>query len=47
MSCTIVSTPAVGAASWTGWITQQGLTDRGFMRVSLTEFATTTASFFL
>lgn len=44
MACTIVSTPATGAADWTGWITQQGLTDRGFMRVSLTEFATTTAS---
>ncbi len=44
MACTIVSTPATGAADWTGWITQQGLTDRGFMRVSLTEFATTAAS---
>ena len=44
MACTIVQTPAVGAASWTGWITQQGLTDRGFMQVSLTEFATTAAS---
>ena len=44
MACTIVSTPATGAADWTGWITQQGLTDRGFMRVSLTEFVTTAAS---
>ncbi len=44
MACTIVNTPATGAADWTGWITQQGLTDRGFMRVSLTEFATTAAS---
>ena len=44
MSCTIVSTPAVGAASWTSWITQQGLTDRGFMRVSLTNFSGTVAS---
>ncbi len=44
MAATIVSTPATGAADWTGWITQQGLTDRGFMRVSLTEFATTAAS---
>ncbi len=44
MACTIVSTPATGAANWTGWITQQGLTDRGFMAVSLTEFATTAAS---
>ncbi len=44
MACTIVSTPATGAADWTGWITQQGLTDRGFMRVSLTNFATTAAS---
>ena len=44
MACTIVSTPATGAADWTGWITQQGLTDRGFMRVSLTEFETSAAS---
>ncbi len=44
MACTIVSTPATGAADWTGWITQQGLTDRGFMQVSLTNFATTVAS---
>ena len=44
MACTIVSTPATGAADWTGWITQQGLTDRGFMQVSLTNFATTAAS---
>ncbi len=44
MACTIVSIPATGAADWTGWITQQGLTDRGFMQVSLTNFATTAAS---
>ncbi len=44
MACTIVSTPATGAADWTGWITQQGLTDRGFSRISLTNFATTAAS---
>ena len=44
MACTIVSTPATGAADWTGWITQQGLTDRGFMRASLTNFAASAAS---
>ena len=44
MACTIVSTPATGAADWTGWITQQGLTDRGFMQVSLTNFAASAAS---
>ncbi len=44
MAATIVSTPATGSSDWTGWITQQGLTDRGFMRVSLTNFATTAAS---
>ncbi len=44
MACTIVSTPATGAADWTGWITQQGLTDRGFMRVSLTNFSASAAS---
>ena len=44
MACTIVSTPATGAADWTGWITQQGLTDRGFMRISLTNPASTAAS---
>ncbi len=44
MAATIVSTPATGAADWTGWITQQGLTDRGFMQMSLTNFATTAAS---
>ncbi len=44
MSCTIVSTPATGATDWTDWIIQQGLTDRGFSRVSLTNFAGTAAS---
>ncbi len=44
MACTIVSTPATGAADWTGWITQQGLTDRGFMRLSLTNFSASAAS---
>ena len=44
MACTIVSTPATGATDWTDWITQQGLTDRGFSRVSLTNFAGTAAS---
>ena len=44
MAATIVSTPATGSSDWTGWISQQGLTDRGFMAVSLTNFATTAAS---
>ncbi len=44
MAATIVSTPATGSSDWTRWITQQGLTDRGFMQVSLTNFATTAAS---
>lgn len=44
MACTIVSTPSVGATDWTDWITQQGLTDRGFARVSLTNFSGTAAS---
>ncbi len=44
MACTIVSTPALGASDWSGWITQQGLTDRGYSRVSLTNFAGTIAS---
>ncbi len=44
MACTIVSTPATGATDWTDWIIQQGLTDRGFSRVSLTNFAGTAAS---
>ena len=44
MACTITVTPSSGSSDWTGWITQQGLTDRGFQRVSLTEFATTAAS---
>ncbi len=44
MSCTIVSTPATGSQDWTDWIIQQGLTDRGFSRVSLTNFAGSTAS---
>lgn len=44
MAGTIVSTPALGASDWSGWITQQGLTDRGYMRVSLTNFSDSTAS---
>ncbi len=44
MAATIVSTPATGATDWTDWIVQQGLTDRGFSRVSLTNFAGTVAS---
>ncbi len=43
-SCTITATPATGSQSWTDWIIQQGLTDRGFSRVSLTNFAGTAAS---
>ena len=44
MAGTIISTPAVGSSDWTDWIIQQGLTDRGYMRVSLTNFASTAAS---
>ncbi len=44
MSCTIISTPATGSQDWTDWIIQQGLTDRGFSRISLTNFAGTAAS---
>ena len=44
MSGTILSTPAVGSADWSGWITQQGATDTGYMRVSLTNFSSTAAS---
>ena len=44
MSGTIISTPAIGSASWVGFITQQGKTDKGFLRVSLTNPATTAAS---
>ena len=44
MSCTIISTPETGASSWVDFITQQGLTDRGFMQISLTNFASTAAS---
>ncbi len=43
-ACTITATPATGAQDWTDFIIQQGLTDRGFSRVSLTNFATTAAS---
>ena len=44
MAGTIISTPAVGASSWVDFITQQGKTDKGFLRVSLTNDATTAAS---
>ena len=44
MAGTIVSTPALGASDWSSWITQQGLTDRGFMRLSLTNFSGSAAS---
>ena len=44
MACTITITPSTGSSDWTGWITQQGLTDRGFMQISLTNPATTAAS---
>ena len=44
MAGSIISTPAIGASSWESWITQQGATDTGFMRVSLTNFSSTAAS---
>ena len=44
MAGTIVTTPALGASDWSSWITQQGLTDRGFMRVSLTNMSGSAAS---
>jgi len=44
MAGTIISTPATGAASWVDFITQQGATDTGYMRVSLTNFSGTVAS---
>ena len=44
MAGTIISTPAIGSASWVDFITQQGKTDKGFLRVSLTNPATTAAS---
>ena len=44
MAGTIISTPSIGANDWSGWITQQGATDTGFMRVSLTNFSGTAAS---
>lgn len=44
MAGTIITTPALGASDWSDWITQQERTDRGFMRVSLTNFSATTAS---
>ena len=44
MAGTIISTPSLGASNWSPWITQQGLTDRGYMRVSLTNMSGTAAS---
>lgn len=44
MAGTIISTPSIGASSWESWIVQQGATDTGYMRVSLTNPATTAAS---
>ena len=44
MAGTIISTPATGASDWTGWIVQQGKTDKGFIRVSLTNPSSTAAS---
>jgi len=44
MAGTIISTPATGASDWTDFITQQGATDTGYMRVSLTNFSGTVAS---
>ena len=44
MAGTIIRTPAISANDWSPWITQQGATDTGFMRVSLTNFSGTAAS---
>ena len=44
MAGTIISTPVIGASSWVDFITQQSKTDKGFLRVSLTNPATTAAS---
>jgi len=44
VSGTILRTPSLGNSDWSSWITQQGATDTGYMRVSLTNFATTAAS---
>ena len=44
MAGTIINTPATGASDWTGWIVQQGKTDKGFLRVSLTNPSSTAAS---
>jgi len=44
MAGTIISTPALGASDWSDFITQQERTDRGYMRLSLTNFSDTTAS---
>ena len=43
MAGTIVTTPTLGASDWSTWITQQQYTDRGFMRLSLTNQSDTTA----
>ena len=44
MAGTIIATPAIGASSWADFIVQQGATDTGYMRVSLTNFSGTAAS---
>ena len=44
MACTIITTPAVGAADWTNFITQVEKQRKGFMAVSLTNYDTTAAS---
>lgn len=41
---TIIRTPDISAEDWTDWIVQQGKTDKGFLRMSLTNPASTVAS---
>lgn len=44
MAGTIVGNIALGASDWSTWITRQERGERGFLQLSLTNFATTTAS---
>ena len=44
MACTIINTPSIGAADWTNFITQVEKMRKGFMAVSLTNYATSAAS---
>lgn len=44
MACTIISTPSVGASDWTDFITQVEKQRKGYMAVSLTNYAASAAS---